>query len=391
MKRLLQGITPNVLILGLVSFFTDISAEMIYPLLPLFVVQYLGAGTAFLGVMEGFAESIAAFLKLGSGIWADRAKDRTRLVLFGYTLSSLTRPFMAAAQVPWHVFAVRTADRTGKGIRTSPRDALLADSVDTGARGKAFGFQRSMDHAGAVLGPAVASLLLWAGIQNLRHIFWLAAIPGVIAVILIVWRLREVKYVVGRSAPPARPQLPRGKTAVYLGILFLFLLSNSSDMFLLLRASQLGVPTPLVPILWMCFSGVKALTVMPLGALSDRIGRRRMILCGWLLYAAVYCGFSFALPQAAVWVLFLLYGCFYGLTEAVERAFLADLAEPGQRGQAFGWFNFVEGIALLPASALFGLVWQKAGASAAFLMGSTIAFAASALFYLFNRRAGRHV
>ena len=387
-----QGITANVVVLGCVSFLTDVSAEMIYPLLPMFLTQYLGAGAAFLGLIEGFAESMSAFLKLGFGVISDRSPDRSRFVLLGYTLSSFSRPFMAAALTPWHVLFVRCADRMGKGIRTSPRDALLADSAAPEVRGKAFGFQRSMDHAGAVLGPVIAALLLATGaVKDLRHLFWLAAVPGALAVALIVWRVREVRSPEERrpAAGPMRLSLPRGRMAAYLAILLLFLLSNSSDAFLLLRASQLGVPTPLIPVLWTTFSLIKAMTVMPLGMLSDRIGRRRMILAGWVLYACVYAGFGLARGTADVWALFIAYGFFYGFTEATERAFLADMTPPEERGQAFGWFNFVEGIALFPASVLFGLVWQRAGAETAFFVSAGISCAAAALLAVFISRVPR--
>lgn len=382
----------NVLTFGFVSFLTDVSSEMIYPLLPLFVTTVLGAGAAMLGMIEGVAESTAAFLKLLSGFWADRLRNRTRLVLAGYGLSALARPCMAIAQYPWHVLGVRFADRIGKGVRTSPRDAMIADAVAPTLRGKAFGFQRSMDHAGAVMGPVLATVLLATCVRNLRTLFWLAAIPGILAVLLIAWRVRD--------ATPRHPlpvedgrslrALPHGVLRRYLLILLLFTLGNSSDAFLLLRASQLGIATATLPLVWAMFHVVKTLTVMPFGALSDRIDRRHVIMAGWMLYAVTYLGFGVATTPGQAWALFAIYGVFYGLTEGVERALLTDLAAPRERGAAFGWYHFTVGIGALPASLIFGLIWQQASPQAAFLFGASLAGLASILLGMLVRTHGRH-
>jgi len=370
----LRGISGNVLVFGLVSFLTDLSSEMIYPLLPLFLTAVLGAGPAFLGAVEGVAESTAALLKLASGIWSDRVPRRKPLVLSGYALSSLARPLVAVATGPLAVLFIRFADRVGKGVRTSPRDALLADSTEPGRLGLAFGFHRSMDHAGALLGPLFAAALLATWVQDLRAIFALAAIPGGLAVLLIVFKVREAggrgRAAAGHDSGSA---LPRGALRRYLLILLLFTLGNSSDAFLLLRAGDLGVSTVRIPLLWAFFHAVKMGSVFPLGALSDRFGRRGMILAGWGVYALAYLGFARAQAEAEVWALFALYGLFYGLTEGTEKALLVDLAEPGERGAAFGWYNCAVGIGALPASLLFGAIWHRAGAPAAFVFGAVLA------------------
>ncbi|ABQ25190.1 major facilitator superfamily MFS_1 [Geotalea uraniireducens Rf4] len=385
-KLLFSGITGNVLILGMVSFLTDVSSEMIYPLLPLFLTTVLGAGPAFLGVIEGVAESTASLLKLFSGIASDRVSDRQKLVLFGYTVSACARPLIALAATPAFVLFVRFFDRVGKGIRTSPRDALIADSVDSSLRGKAFGFHRSMDHAGAIVGPLIATLLLTFFIKDIRTIFWLAAIPGLLAVLLIILRVRDVSRKRGENGAFMR-MVPRGKLRAYLIILFLFTLGNSSDAFLLLKAGQLGVTPARIPLLWMFFHLVKMFSSMPFGALSDRIGRRSIIVSGWCVYALAYAGFSLAATELHVWLLFAFYGLFYGLTEGVEKALLVDIADPGERGGAFGWYNFAIGAGALPASLIFGIIWQKAGSQAAFAFGAFLAILAAILLaFLINTK-----
>jgi len=382
-----QGIGRTVVMLGLVSLFTDISSEMIYPLLPLFLSTVLGAGPAFLGIIEGVAESTAALLKLASGIMSDRVSQRKGLVLAGYAVSAMARPLIAAASSPLFVLGVRFADRIGKGVRTSPRDALVADSVSPALRGRAYGFHRSMDHAGALIGPLLATALLTTFVSDLRTLFWLSAIPGAIAVLLIVFGVREARRepaALPRSAHPLGA-LPGGQVRVYLAILLVFTLGNSSDAFLLLKAGQLGVAPGRIALLWSLFHLVKMLSAMPFGALSDRIGRRGVIVAGWGVYALAYLGFALASTELHIWLLFCGYGLFYGLTEGVEKALMADLAGPEERGSAFGWYHCAIGIGALPSSVLFGLVWQKAGAGAAFGLGAGLAAIAALLLVVMVR------
>lgn len=384
-----SGISSNVLILGLVSLLTDISSEMIYPLLPLFVTSVLGAGPAILGMIEGVAESTAALLKLVSGIVSDRVEGRKRLVVAGYGLSSLSRPLVAMAASPLFVLLVRFFDRIGKGIRTSPRDALIADSTDAAMRGKAFGFHRSLDHTGAIVGPLLATGLLVWFVSDLRTVFWLAAIPGFAAVILIVIKVRDMP----RSMPVAgaRPGISPGKNIrVYLLILLLFTLGNSSDAFLLLRAGQMGVTPTRIPLLWTFFHVVKMLAAMPFGTLSDRVDRRGVIITGWGVYALAYAGFGLVSSELQIWLLFAWYGLFYGMTEGVEKAYLSDLARPEERGSAFGWYNFAVGIGALPASIIFGLIWQKISPQAAFGFGASLALLAALLLLVAGPRPVRH-
>lgn len=366
-----------------VSFFTDVATEMIYPLMPLFLSGVLGANASFIGAIEGAAESTASLLKLASGWWSDKVKKRKPLVVLGYGIATLVRPFVAIASSAGMVFAIRIADRVGKGIRTAPRDALLADSTDPASRGRAFGFHASADNAGAVLGPLIAFALLRYFDLSLRNVFWLAAIPGLIALIVLVVAVREVP----QSRAPAdgdSPTLEPGQGEslgkrfwAYLGVVLLFTLGNSTDAFLLLRANQLGVAIVLAPILWAMLNFVKASAGTWGGALSDRFGRKPLIVTGWLIYATVYFGFSRATEAWHAWALFAAYGLFYALTEGTEKALVADVAPRAKRGVAFGWYNLAIGLGALPASLIFGAIWDRVSPDAAFLFGATLALVAA--------------
>jgi MFS family permease len=377
-RGVFAGLGRNVLALSLVSLLTDVSSEIIYPLLPAFLSTVLGASASWIGTIEGAAESTAALLKLASGWWSDRVRRRKPLVVAGYAIASLVRPVVAAATVPWHVLAIRVTDRVGKGIRTSPRDALIADSVDPAIRGRAFGVHRAADHTGAVIGPLVAFALLAWGHASLRHVFWIAAIPGVLAVIVLITSVRDVE---SRATERGKSsELTNSLSARFwavLGVIFVFTLGNSTDAFLLLRAAQLGVPVALAPILWALLHVVKATSSIPGGALSDRLGRRPLIVAGWLWYALVYLAFGLASTAWQAWALFAAYGVFFGLTEGVEKALVADLVPAARRGAAFGWYNLAIGAGALPASIIFGALWDRAGARTAFTFGASLALIAA--------------
>lgn len=368
----------NIVALGLVSFFTDMSSEMIYPLLPVFLTVTLGASAAFVGAIEGAAESVSALLKLASGWWSDRVHARKPFVLTGYVIASVTRPLIAIAQSAGQVLAIRVTDRVGKGLRSSPRDALIADSVDPAIRGRAFGFQRAWDNAGAVAGPVIAFVLLqWDG-MTMRHVFWLALVPGALAVATVVWGVREVPKQTARSGAPLDLSQPMGgRFWAFMAVIFVFTLGNSTDAFLLLRAKQLGVPLALTPIIWALLNAVKSLTNTPGGALSDRIGRRPTLVIGWLFYAAVYFAFARASQQWHAWALFAVYGIYFGFTEGAERALVSDIVPAERRGTAFGWFNLAVGLGALPASLIFGVIWDRVGAGAAFTLGASLALLAA--------------
>lgn len=388
MKKRIFGFEKNIFFLSLTSFLNDVSNEIIYPLLPIFLTTVLGAGTAFVGLVEGVAETTASLLKLFSGWFSDKIKKRKVFVVFGYTLSSVTRPLMALAISPWNVLMIRFIDRVGKGLRNSPRDALIADSCGADEKGKSFGFNRAMDHVGAMVGSLVVFILLLGVTKNYRLIFALASIPALLAVIVVAFFTSEVVpqnkrgQFSTRNLSSQRELSPfaNKKFKVFLFAVFIFTLGNSSDAFLLLRAKSLGVGLVFIPMLWFLLHLVKSITSTPSGVISDKFGRRRIILLGWLIYSLVYFGFGFAKSQYQIWLLFGVYGLFYGLTEGVERALVADLVPQEVRGRAYGIYNFIIGIAALPASLLMGILWQSFGPKAAFLFGASLALVAALVF-----------
>jgi MFS family permease len=367
--------------LGFVSLFNDSASEMIYPLIPAFLTGVLGVGAVALGVLEGAAEALASLLKVLSGRWSDKFHKRKAPTVLGYSLSGIARPLIAATTAFWQVFALRLTDRVGKGIRSSPRDALIADLVPPADRGRAYGFQRALDNLGAFIGPLLAAGILLLVPGNLRLVFGLAAIPVVGALLVLIFFVKDAPM----TSQPAteRQGVLSGRLSPslwkYLFCLFLFTLGNSSDAFLLLRAQNLGVGLALIPVLWAVFNLVKSATNIPGGRLSDTWGRRRTLLAGWIWYALVYVGFAYASGVWAVWVLFLLYGVYYGLTEGVERAYVVDLVGEQHRGYAFGWFHLTVGVGALPASLIFGEIWDRVGPHAAFLTGAGLALLASVM------------
>jgi len=386
-KKPFLGLSKNVRTLGWVSLFNDIASEMIYPLLPLFLNTVLGAGVVFIGLIEGIAESASSFLKLFSGWVSDRFQKRKGLILFGYFLASITRPFIGLATSAYHVLFLRFFDRIGKGVRSSPRDALLSQSCREEERGKAFGFQRAMDHAGAMTGPLIASLLMAVFTKDLRIIFLLAFVPSLFC-LWILWRgVRDVHPVRNSSEAinpaPSPPKLNwKGwdrKFKYFLLIITLFTLGNSSDAFLLLRAQDLGLNIVTIPILWFLFHLSKTVFSVPGGAFSDRIGRRKVMILAWTVYGLVYLGFAFASKPYHIWLLFIVYGLFYGLSEGTEKAWVADLVEESKRGTAYGAYHFCIGIAALPASLLMGLIWKAIGVQWAFSFGAVMALIAAFL------------
>lgn len=398
----------NVLFLGLVSLFTDFSSEMIYPLLPFFFTGLVSAAAApvYIGLMDGIADSTSSLLKIYAGGLSDRLGKRKPIVVGGYTLSAIARPLMAVAFAGWHVVAFRFLDRVGKGFRSAPRDAIISESVGVGIRGLAFSFQRLMDHAGAVAGPLFAIVFLYAlmgesiewrggtgtaGPEEMRALRWLfaiAVVPGIVSTILLAWMVREPHAgVPPRTDIPER--LPSGnrlpqKFHLFLAAVVLFTLGNSSDLFLVFFAqSRFSLGLEWVIVLWIILHMAKISFSLPGGIFSDRAGRRPAILIGWMIYALVYLLIPFTFNFAAMCLLLVVYGAYYGMTEGAQLALVADFIPAPQRGQAYGLYHGAVGFAALPASLLFGVFWSVLGPTTAFLTGASFAAAASIMLYIF--------
>lgn len=371
MFKILFSLPRTVWLIGLISFVNDAASEMLYPLMPLYLATVLMAGPKALGLIEGIAEATSSIFKLVSGVIVDRTKKTKPWIVIGYFLAGIGRPLIAIANSWTWVLCIRFTDRLGKGLRTSPRDALLADSVPSNQRGLTFGLHRSMDNAGAVFGPLIAALLLSMNIP-LRDIFLWAVVPGIITVALAlclkeVPRERQVVQPFSWSLEGLSPQFKR-----YILAAGIFALANSSDMFLLLRARELGVPQEQIPLLWAAISLITTLFGTPLSALSDRFSRKNFILIAWCAFAFFYIAMSFS--GITIWMLcalFGIYGLFKAATEGVEKALVADLAPNGMTGTAFGWFNLISGLMLLPASLIFGWLYESYSPQYAFLFSGS--------------------
>lgn len=394
--RRYRRLPRNVFAISLVSLLNDASSEIIYPFLPVFLSLTLGASPGIVGIIEGAAESVSSLLKLFSGYFSDRRGKRKGFVVLGYSLASFARPLLAFATSWYQVFAIRLTDRVGKGIRSAPRDAMIADTVAVEERGLAFGFHRAMDHTGAMVGPLLgyALLALFAANRNaptaadFTKIFLLASIPALAAVVVVMFFVRESPRAGSLNesvvTPPSSLSLRGfdGNFKRFLLIIALFTLSNSSDAFLLLRAQSAGVSIASIPLLWALLHVVKVVSSLIGGDLSDRLGRRRLIVSGWILYAAVYAGFAFVSNKISVWILFLIYGIYFGLAEGAEKALVADLVRPEQRGTAYGLYNLAFGITVLPASVLMGALWSWRGPTLAFLVSAALGASAAVLLLL---------
>ena len=385
------GLNPNVFFLGIVSLLTDVSSEMIFTLVPLFLSNVLGAAAPIIGLIGGLSEGADAIFRIFSGWISDRVGKRKSLAVLGYSISTVAKPFMYLASTWGAVLAVRFSDRVGKGIRTSPRDALIADSVSAGERGRGFGLHRAMDTFGAVLGLAIVAIIVYlvqgGGLKlSLGTYQWLVlvgVVPAVLAVIVLLIFVRERRKepsLVGSShSRLTLSGLMAGfdtRFKVFLAIMAVFTLGNSSDFFVILRAQNLGSPVLYVVLMLVLFNVTYAVTSLPAGILSDRVGRRRVITLGWLIYVLVYMGFAMASSLWQVWLLFACYGIYYGIVEGVARAFVADLVPEEKRGTAYGLYHGVVGLTLLPASLIAGWLWQAVSPAAPFYFGAGLAFIA---------------
>lgn len=390
MRAALASLPRTVWLLGAISLLNDAASDMIYPLVPLYVASVLMAGPKALGWIEGVAEAAGSLLKLVAGIWSDRIRRIKPFVVFGYGLAGIARPLIGIATSWFGVLFFRFVDRIGKGLRSAPRDAMLAASVEPAQRGLAYGLHRGMDNAGAVVGPLIAAGLLAAGL-SLRQVFLLAIVPAVFVLVMAL-RLREPEH------PPLKPamRIDWHWTALpsryrrFLVAIGLFTLGNASNMFLLLRANELGLDASRVTLLWASFSAVAAFASTPLSALSDRIGRKRLILGGWAGYALMYVLLGvIQISVGWLWVLFPAYGLVTAMIEGSERALVADLVPAENAGTAFGWYYLVTGLLLLPASAVFGALWEHGSPMLAFGLSAVFAVAASLVLLTMGKGAVR--
>jgi len=392
------GLHPNVFFLGLVSFFTDISSEMIFTLVPLFLANVLNVSTTMVGVVGGISDSTEAFFRLVSGRISDKLGKRKALTVIGYGLATVVKPFMLLANSWGAVTGIRFGDRIGKGLRSSSRDALLADSLGSKERGRGFGFHRALDTAGAMIGLILVALIIYlvegpAAFDMQRHTFRVMILVGIfpafIAVLILIGLVRDVnKGKDAKSADLTAAVTNRSLDArykIFLVIMTIFTLGNSSDFFLILRAQNVQAPLVQVALMLVVFNGVYALVATPMGSLSDKIGRRRVLALGWCIYGLVYLGFALATDIWQIWLLFAAYGLYYGTTQGVAGAFIADLVPAERRGTAYGLFNGITGLALLPASIVAGWLWNAVSPAATFYLGAALALLATICLFIFIR------
>jgi MFS family permease len=385
----LFGLHSNVFFLGLTSLLNDFSSELIFTLLPLFLINILGVSTVIVGLIGGISGSADSLFRILSGWYSDKKGKRKSFAVLGYAISTIAKPFMYIASSWGVVTGIRFADRVGKGIRNAPRDALVADSVSQKERGKAFGLQRAMDTSGAVIGLAVAALIIYlvqgdAAVLELPTFHWMVIIgiiPGILGTLVIFFLVKDT--IKKKTQTQSGDAVTKSSSAlstrfkIYLVIIGIFTLGNTSDFFVILRAQNLGNSLVYVALILVMFNIVYAAAAVPAGMLSDKLGRRGLIIVGWLIYAAVYLGFAVANAPWHVWILFAVYGLYYGIVEGVSRAFVADLVPVEKRGTAFGWYNGVLSIALLPASLIAGWMWSAISPASTFYFGAALAFIAA--------------
>jgi len=386
-KKQFFGLNSVIFVLGMVSLLTDLSSQMIVPILPLYLTSILHVQVGTVGIIEGIAESTSSILKFFSGWISDQFGKRKWLMVGGYGLSNLIKPFFALSSTWGQVLFIRFADRFGKGIRTSPRDAILADTTTKEERGKAFGFRRSMDTLGAALGPFVTYLILTLWNGSYQAVFWLSAIPGLIATLLLIIFLKEKRKSI--KTPSNVKLLPKisfkglsSRFVLFTLITTLFTIGNFSDAFLILRAKDVGMAAEYIPLTYFAYNIITSIFSTPFGMLSDRIGRRPILITGYVMFALIYLGFGLVHTVFGIWILFFIYGLYYATTEGIQKAYVADMVPEGQRGMAMGTFNALTGIATLPASVMAGFLWQSFGAFTAFGVSSLLAIISALLMFI---------
>jgi MFS family permease len=388
-KRLL-GIEKNIFFVGLTSFLTDTTTKMIYSVMPLFLMS-LGATKTELSLIEGIAESTASVLKALSGWWSDKIRKNKPFMVIGYAFTAVLSPMFSMVTSPLQVLLIRFTERVGKGVRTAPRDSLIVASSEDGSKGKNFGFHKAMDNSGAIVGPLLAAGILLLFPNDYRLVFLIAAIPGFLGLINIICFVKEAKS--EKMEPLGKITLkdfPK-KYYAFLGIIFIFTMGNSTDALLLVKASDIGIKDSLIPMIYLIFYAVSALFSVPAGMLSDKIGRERLIIFGYLLYSILYFGFGRTNSGTVVVLLFALYGLYSAATDGVQKALVSDLIDKDKRGTGLGIYNSLVGITLLPASVIAGLLYDHVNYSVPFYYGSVMALIAALFMIIFYRKGLRHL
>jgi MFS family permease len=376
------GFTPNIFFTGLTSFLTDTSVKMVYSVMPLFLMS-IGASKTSLALIEGVAESTASLVKAVSGFWSDRIGKNKPFMLIGYGLSAIILPLYTFVISPAQVLLLRFIERFGKGIRTAPRDSLIAGSVTNGDTGRSFGLQKAMDNSGAILGPLVAFGLLSVFPGNYRMIFLIAGIPAIVAILVIIFGIHEARKKKEELITGFKfKDLPR-KYYFLLAIVFIFTLGNSTDALLLVKANEVGVKIAFIPLVYLVTNMVSVLAAIPMGTLSDRVGKEKILIAGYLIYAAVYFGFGITTRTGSVVALFALYGLYSASTDGIQKAYISDITDRNKKGTGMGIYNALTGLTLLPASLIAGLLYDKVNSHIPFFFGSVTAFISALLMFLF--------
>jgi len=380
------GIEKNIFFVGLTSFLTDTTTKMIYAVMPLFLMT-LGASKTEISLIEGIAESTASLIKALSGWWSDKIRKNKPFMIIGYAFTAMLSPIFALAATPLQVLMIRFTERIGKGIRTAPRDSLIASSSEEEARGRSFGFHKAMDNSGAIIGPLMAAAILLLFPGDYRKVFIFAAIPGLLGMISIIFFVKEAKS--KRLAPLGKITLKDFPKRYYafLAIAFIFTMGNSTDALLLVKASDIGIEAAFIPVMYLIFNSVSVVFAVPAGIISDRFGRERLIILGYLLYSAIYFGFGWTSSKLTVVTLFALYGLYSAATDGVQKALVADIVDKEKRGTGLGIYNCLVGVTLLPASLIAGFLYDHINNRAPFYYGSAMAFTAALLMIVFYRKS----
>lgn len=381
-RKKIFGFTPNVLFTGIISFLTDTSVKMVYSIMPMFLLS-IGASKTSLSLIEGIAESTASLIKAFSGFWSDKIGKNKPFMLLGYGLSAIILPLYTFAATPFHILYLRFVERFGKGIRTAPRDSLIAGSVENGETGKSFGLQKAMDNSGAILGPLIAFLILYFIPGDYHAIFMFAGIPAILAIFVIIFGIKEAGKSQAELFTRFRFKDLPPRFYVFLGIIFIFTLGNSTDALLLVKANEIGIKVAMIPMVYLITNAVSVIAAIPFGTLSDRIGKEKVLIAGYFIYAVVYYGFGVTTHTGTIIALFALYGLYSASTDGVQKAFVSDIIDKNKQGTGLGIYNALLGITLLPASLIAGLLYDRVNSRVPFYFGAVTAVLSAVLMLIF--------